>query len=99
MAFAFPAVIVSGTTTVTTAGTPVPLVATAGTVYASTIVISPQRGNSGATCWAGFTTGNLKQSVVLPWSITTGEGRKIDLSTIFVDVSTSGDKVAWEGLD
>lgn len=99
MPFAFPSVTTSGSTVVTTAGTPVPLVATAGTVYASVIVLVPKRGNAGSTCWAGFTTGNLKQNIVLPWSITAVDGRKIDLSTIFIDVSTNGDGVAWEGLD
>lgn len=98
MAFSFPAQPIHGTKTVVTAGTPLQLVATAGTVYASVIVIVPLRANTGAA-YAGFSPTPLTQHVVVPWSISANEGRKIDLSTIWVDTANNGEGVAWEGLD
>lgn len=95
MAFAFPVKYLSGTTVVPNIGAPQPLVATPGTIYATLIALVPLRTNTGKV-YAGFSSASLAQHIIIPWTIATGDGSKIDLSTIYIDVQNSGEGAAWE---
>lgn len=89
--------------TVTTAGTAVPLSATQ--IFASTIVIEADTLNTGNIYWGGVdvsaTKGNTlvaEQSNTLTadllrYDLSHGNNQKLDLSQIYVDADTNGNKV------
>jgi len=86
-----------GTTkTVAATGTPEPLVGV--TTLVDTVIISPLRTNTGIA-YAGFAAGNDTQQNETPIVIAAPNGKKIDLSLIYIDVTVAGEGVRYSTID
>lgn len=83
-----------GSKTVASTATPEAL----GTGSFRQVMIYPLRSNSGTTYW-GTTSTNDTQHGTLPVTITAAPGKAINISGIFIDVSTNGDGVRYIGLN
>lgn len=93
-----------GTKAVAAAGTPVKLVSTSTLVESVEIYArkAPATANTG-NVYIGFSsTGGQNYRVLAPegsWALSSVAGKKIDLSTIYVDAATNADAVAWTAFD
>ncbi len=90
---------VNGVKTVAAAGTPEPLAAVSTLV--SRVLIVPRRGNTNPV-WIGSSSANDAQHVLVGAAgipLEAPAGTRIDLSTIYCDVTTNGEGVAYEGMN
>lgn len=98
------ATIANGSKAVTTAGTPVRLVAVSTLVESVEIHArkNPTTANTGAIYIGLSGTGGQNFRVLAPgesFTISAPAGKKIDLNTIFVDSATSADAVAYTSVN
>jgi hypothetical protein len=84
-----------GTKTITTAGTALALVA--GSTLVTLVTLTASRTATGRF-WYGSASAANAQTVELPVTIVAPDGKKIDLSLIYIDASVSGEAVAYEAL-
>lgn len=87
-----------GGNTKTVAAIAVPEALVAVSTLVDTVIIAPLRTNTGAV-YVGFAAGNDTQSIPLPVSLSSPDGKKIDLSLIYVDVTVAGEGVRYSTID
>lgn len=85
----------AGTKAVTTAGTAERL--SASTLKVGTVLIVPLRTNTGRV-YIGTASGALAQHITIPLIISAPSGKYIDLTDYYVDVTVSGEGVAYLAL-
>ncbi len=84
-----------GTKAIPTAGTAVALAAVSTLV--NSVIIVPARANTGRIFY-GSTVASGAQTVEIPATLVAPDGKKIDLSLIYVDATVSGDVAAYESI-
>jgi hypothetical protein len=90
------ATVASGSKTVAATGTPEKLVASATLVEG--VIISPLLTNTGDV-FIGFASADGTQSIPLPVALNAPDGKKLDLSTIYVDVAVNGEGVRYSSIN
>jgi hypothetical protein len=90
------ATVASGSKTVAATGTPEKLVASATLVEG--VIISPLLTNTGDV-YIGFASTDGTQSIPLPVALNAPDGKKLDLSTIYVDVAVNGEGVRYSSIN
>lgn len=82
--------------TVAATGTPEALVGVSTLV--ETVIISPLRSNTGLA-YVGFSATNDTQQIETPIVLAAPDGKKLDLSLIYVDVTVNGEGVRYSTID
>lgn len=90
------AALAGGSKTVAATGTPEALVGVSTLV--DTVIIAPLRTNT-TSAYIGFSSTNDTQTIPLPVSLSAPDGKKIDLSLIYVDVTTAGEGVRYSTIN
>ena len=84
-----------GTKTIPTAGTAVALAAVSTLV--NSVIIVPGRNNTGRIFY-GSTGASGAQTVEIPATLVAPDGKKIDLSLIYVDATVNNDVAVYEAI-
>ena len=88
-----PVTVSYGTKTITTAGTAEKLVA--NSTLCNSVILSPSRAATGRFFY-GSTSASTAQTVELPVTLIAPDGKKIDLSLIWIDATVNGEAVVYE---
>ncbi len=84
-----------GTKVITTAGTALALAATP--TFCNSVILTPSRTATGRFFY-GSTNASGAQTVELPVTLVAPDGKRIDLSLIYIDATVSAETVAYEAI-